>query len=202
MTSTALPRADGRAATLADLVPAPRSLSVVRDTILVVVAAALTAGAAQISFTMPWTDVPYTLQTGSVLLTGAALGSRRGLIAMFLYVAAGAAGVPVFQGGAAGIDQVLGFTGGYLVGFVVAAWVVGRLAERRWDRSVTRSAALMVLGTAIIYAIGVPVLAIVRGIPFADAVWGGAAVFVPWDLAKVALAAAVLPLAWRAAGTD
>ena len=202
MTSTALPRADGRAATLADLVPAPGDLSLVRDAVLVVVAAALAAGAAQVSFTTPWTPVPYTLQTGSVLLAGAALGSRRGLLAMLLYVVAGAAGVPVFQGGGSGIDQVLGFTGGYLLGFIVAAWVVGRLAERRWDRSVARSAALMVLGTAIIYLIGVPVLWLTTGMSFIDAVRNGAAVFVPWDLAKVALAAALLPLAWRAAGHD
>ena len=202
MTSTALPRDIGRAATLADLVPAPRSLTLLRDTVLVVAAAALTAGAAQVSFTTPWTPVPYTLQTGSVLLAGAALGSRRGLLAMLLYVAAGAVGLPVFQGGASGVGQVLGFTGGYLLGFILAAWVVGRLAERRWDRSVARAATLMILGTAIIYLIGVPVLWLVTGMTFTNAVWNGAAVFVPWDLAKVVLAAALLPLAWRVAGSD
>jgi biotin transport system substrate-specific component len=199
MTTAATPRAEAPV-TLADLLPAFRASPLVRDVILVVGAAALTAGAAQVSFKLEWlTDVPYTLQTGAVLLSGTALGARRGLLAMLLYVAAGAVGVPVFQGGASGIGQLLGFTGGYLVGFVVAAWLVGRLAERRWDRSVPYSAALMVFGTAVIYLFGVPVLAIVTGMPLGQAVWSGAAVFVPWDLAKVALAAVLLPQAWRLA---
>jgi biotin transport system substrate-specific component len=198
MTITTAPRAEAPV-TLADLVPTFRTSPLVHDAILVVAAAALTAGAAQVSFNVPWTPVPYTLQTGAVLLSGTALGARRGLLAMLLYVAAGAVGVPVFQGAASGIGQLLGFTGGYLVGFVVAAWLVGGLAERRWDRSVPYSAALMILGTAVIYLIGVPVLAIVTSMPPERAVWSGAAVFVPWDLAKVALAALLLPAAWRLA---
>jgi biotin transport system substrate-specific component len=199
MTTSTLPRSLPPASTLADLVPAGHSMPLLRDAVLVVAAAALTAGAAQVSFTVPWTPVPYTLQTGAVLLSAAALGSWRGLAAMLLYLAAGAAGLHVFSDGAAGLEQILGRTGGYLLGFVAAAWVVGRLAERRWDRSIVRSALLMVLGTAIIYALGVPVLSIVGGISLTDALWFGAAVFVPWDLAKVALAAVLLPMAWRAA---
>jgi biotin transport system substrate-specific component len=198
MTTTAAPRTDAPV-TLADLVPTWRASPLVRDAVLVVAAAALTAGAAQVSYTMPWTTVPYTLQTGAVLLGGTALGARRGLLAMLLYVAAGAVGLPVFSGGASGVTQLTGATGGYLVGFAVAAWLVGRLAERRWDRSIRYSAALMVLGTAVIYLLGVPVLAIATGMPIAQAAWSGAAVFVPWDLAKVALAAVLLPQAWRVA---
>jgi biotin transport system substrate-specific component len=199
MTTTAAPRATAPS-TLADLLPAWRASPLVRDLVLVVAAAALTAGAAQVSFRMPWTpEVPYTLQTGAVLLSGTALGSRRGLLAIALYLAAGAVGLPVFSAGASGMAQFIGATGGYLVGFVIAAWLVGRLAERRWDRSVRYSAALMILGTLVIYLVGVPVLASVTGLPISDAIWRGAAVFVPWDLAKVALAAVLLPRAWRLA---
>jgi biotin transport system substrate-specific component len=196
MTTTAAPRGDATV-TLADLLPTWRADPLVRDAVLVVAAAALTAGAAQVSFHVPWTTVPYTLQTGAVLLSGTALGARRGLLSMLLYVAAGAVGLPVFAEGDSGIAQLIGFTGGYLVGFVVAAWLVGRLAERRWDRSVAHAAALMVAGTLVIYLLGVPVLAVVTGMPLTEAIWSGAAVFVPWDLAKVAAAALLLPAAWR-----
>jgi biotin transport system substrate-specific component len=200
MTTSSLPQSQPRPLTLADLLPAWRSSPLVRDVVLVIGAAVLTAGAAQVSFKLPWTDVPYTLQTGAVLLSGTALGARRGLVAMLLYVAVGAVGLPVFSDGAHGIEQLLGYTGGYLAGFIVAAWLVGRLAERRWDRSVVRSALLMVLGTVVIYVIGVPVLMLVTGMSPTSAIVDGALVFVPWDLAKVVAAAVCLPLAWRAAG--
>jgi biotin transport system substrate-specific component len=200
MTTSSLPQSQPRTLTLVDLLPTWRSSPLVRDVVLVIAAAALTAGAAQVSFVVPWTPVPCTLQTGAVLLSGTALGARRGLLAMLLYVAAGAIGLPVYAHGNAGIEQLFGSTGGYLVGFTVAAWLVGRLAERRWDRSVVNSAGLMILGTVVIYAIGVPVLAVVFPMPLSDAIWNGAVVFVPWDLAKVVVAAVCLPLAWRAAG--
>ena len=118
---------------------------------------------------------------------------------MVLYVVAGAVGLPVYAGGDSGLARLVGATGGYLAGFVVAAWLVGRLAERRWDRSVPYSAALMLLGTAVIYLFGVPVLVLATGMPITNAISSGAAVFVPWDLAKVAAAAILLPWAWRLA---
>jgi biotin transport system substrate-specific component len=200
MTTSSLPQAQPRPLTLADLLPAWRSAPLVRDAVLVVAAAALTGAAAQVAFTVPWTPVPYTLQTGAVLLSGTVLGARRGLLAMLVYLAAGGLGLGVFAEGEAGIAQIFGRTGGYLIGFVVAGVLVGRLAELRWDRSVMRSALLMVLGTVVIYAIGVPVLALVGQMTASDAVWYGAAVFVPWDLAKIVVAAVCLPLGWRAAG--
>lgn len=197
--AAALGQAAQRPITLADLVPLPRLAPLARDVALVVAGAALTAVAARIAFTLPWSPVPYTLQTASVLLVGTALGSRRGAASMALYVLAGVAGLPVYADGASGLAQLLGLTGGYLVGFVVAAFVVGSLAERTWDRSPMRAAALMVLGTLIIYAFGVPVLAVVTGMDPATALYRGAGVFLPWDLAKVLIAAAALPLAWRLA---
>lgn len=193
------------AATLADLLPGRALTRVIRDLLLVAGGALLTALAAQVAFRVPWTEVPYTLQTGAVLLVGTALGSWRGGASMIAYVLAGAVGLPAFAGGRSGLEGTDGGltpTLGYLLGFIVAAVVVGSLAERRWDRSPISAAGLMVLGNLVIYAIGVPVLAIVLGLPLPTAIWEGAAVFVPWDLAKVALAAGILPLAWRLAGTE
>ncbi|HET6380868.1 MAG TPA: biotin transporter BioY [candidate division Zixibacteria bacterium] len=191
-----------RRQTLADVLLPVRqgAAGLTRDATLVLGGAALTALAAQLRFVMPWTEVPYTGQTGAVLLVGTALGWRRGLLSMLLYVLAGVAGVPVFNGGASGAQQLLGVTGGYLVGFVVAAALVGWLAERGWDRSVRRAAGLMLLGNLAIYAIGVPVLAAVAELPPADAAWRGAGVFLPWDAVKVVVAAGLLPTAWRLAG--
>jgi biotin transport system substrate-specific component len=191
------------AATLADLLPGQAMTRAIRDLLLVAGGALLTALAAQVAFRVPWTDVPYTFQTGAVLLAGTALGSWRGGASMLVYVLAGAVGLPAFAGGRSSLEGSAGGitpTLGYLVGFVMAALVVGWLAERRWDRSPLRAAGLMLLGSVVIYAVGVPVLAVVLGLPLLTAVWEGAVVFVPWDLAKVALAAGLLPLAWRVAG--
>jgi biotin transport system substrate-specific component len=189
-----------RPVTLADLLPLDRLAPLVRDAALVVAGAALTALSAQVAFVAPWSPVPYTLQTGAVLLVGTALGMWRGALSMLLYVAAGALGLGVFAEGDGGAAHLIGATGGYLVGFVVAAAVVGRLAEAGWDRTFPRAAGLMIAGTLIVYAIGVPVLAIVAELPFATALESGALVFVPWDAAKVLMAALLLPLAWRVAG--
>lgn len=189
------------APTLADLLlPAGRVAPALRAALLVVGGAALTAVAAQLAFYVPWTPVPYTGQTGAVLLVGTALGWRLGALSMVLYVLVGALGLPVYSRGDAGLDQLLGYTGGYLAGFVVAATLAGHLAERRWDRSPVRTIGLMALGNLVIYAVGVPVLAIVLGMSLGDAVANGAIVFLPWDAFKILLAATLLPLAWRLAG--
>jgi biotin transport system substrate-specific component len=121
---------------------------------------------------------------------------------MALYVLAGLMGLPVYAGGAHGVERLFGFTGGYLIGFVLASALVGRLAERGWDRSRVGAALLMALGNLVIYLVGVPVLALVGGLPWSDAVRGGALVFLPWDTAKIAVAALALPLAWRWAGNE
>jgi biotin transport system substrate-specific component len=186
--------------TLADLLPLERLSPTLRDVALVVGGAALTSLAAQVAFTVPWTPVPYTLQTGAVLLVGTALGSARGALSMLLYVLVGAAGLPVFAQASGGPEILVGATGGYLIGFIVAAAVVGSLAEKGWDRQFGTAAGLMVIGTLIVYAIGVPVLATVLELPSSDALEVGALVFLPWDLAKVLLAAGLLPYAWRVAG--
>jgi biotin transport system substrate-specific component len=123
---------------------------------------------------------------------------------MALYVAVGALGLGVFSGGSSGLfdaSGVLSGSVGYLAGFMVAAALVGRLAEQRWDRSPIRAAGLMVIGNLVIYAIGVPILALVAHLSAADALYYGAIVFVPWDAFKVLVAAGLLPLAWRAVGS-
>jgi biotin transport system substrate-specific component len=186
-----VPRVDGRAA------------ATIRDMLLILAGAGLTALAAQVSFTIGDNPVPYTLQTGAVLLTGTALGSARGFAAMALYLAAGAVGVGVFADGRSGLLTETGGltpTIGYLVAFVVAATLCGRLAQRQWERTRTGAFLLMLLGSFVIYLIGVPVLAAVAGMPLADAIYWGAIVFVPWDLAKVVVATFAFPFAWRVVG--
>ncbi len=181
------------------LLPRGMAVPAVRAILHVVGGATLVALAAQLRFVVPWTPVPYTGQTGAVLLVGAALGAPLGALSMLLYVLAGIVGLPVFTGGASGTQQLLGVTGGYLVGFVLAAALVGWLAERGWDRTPVRALGLMALGTLAIYFVGVPVLAAVAGLQADQAVARGALVFLPWDIAKLILAAALLPLAWRVA---
>jgi biotin transport system substrate-specific component len=192
-----------RRPTLVDaLVPRPDHglLAALRAVLLVVAGAALTAGAAQVAFTAPWSPVPYTGQTAAVLLVGTVLGLRRGAASMALYVLAGSLGLPVYAEGEQGIARLFGATGGYLLGFILAAAVVGWLAQRGWDRSPRRAAGLMALGNLIIYAVGVPVLVLALGLSVGQAAWSGAAVFLPWDAAKLVVAALALPAAWRLAG--
>ena len=199
-----------RAATLADaalpLDAGAQAARWARTAVLVAGGAGLTALAAQLAWQAPWSPVPYTGQTAAVLLVGTVLGSWRGLASMALYVLLGALGFGVFSGGSSGLfdaDGALTITLGYLAGFIVAAWLVGRLAERRWDRSPLRAAGLMAIGNLVIYAIGVPVLfALGGGMSVQDALFYGAIVFIPWDAFKVLVAAGLLPLAWRAVGRE
>ena len=194
-----------RVATLADAalptIGSSEAARWLRAVLLVAGGAALTAVSAQIVWFAPWNPlVPYTFQTAAVLLVGTALGSRLGLASMLLYLAAGAAGLGVFADGSSGLaaDGALRASVGYLGGFILAAALVGWLAERGWDRSPVSTVGLMVLGNLLIYAVGVPVLIAVTGLDLATAVRVGALDFVPWDLIKIAAAAALLPLAWRA----
>ncbi len=190
--------------TLVDALVPPRPtrevFAALRSAGLIVGGALLTALAAQLSFTTPWTPVPYTGQTAAVLLVGTALGAPLGAASMALYVLAGSLGAPVYAGGESGVDKLIGPTAGYLLGFVLAAGLVGRLAQRGWDRGPARSGALMALGSLVIYAVGVPALSVTTGMPLTDAVLLGAVVFLPWDAAKTLAAAALLPLAWRLVG--
>ena len=198
-----LPRLDrstaaDRGITLADfLVPirvGERLGTRVRHVTLVVAGALFVALCAQIY--IPTQPVPFTGQTFGVLLVGGALGFRRGLAALLLYLAIGALGVPVYAQGDSGVKVIQGATGGYLVGFVVAAALVGRLAELGWDRRIGGALAMMAIGTAVIYAVGVPWLKVTLGLSWPDAVAGGMTKFLIWDAAKLAVAAGIFPTAW------
>lgn len=165
------------------------------DLILVAVGSLLVAGFAQVRIPIPFSPVPITGQTFAVLLVGAALGSRRGAASLLLYLAEGSVGLPVFAGGAAGAARLLGPTGGYLVGFVAAAYVIGLFAERGLDRRWTSALPVFLLGNLIIYAAGVAWLARFVGLP--QAVLSGVVPFVLLDAVKAVLAAAALPSGWR-----
>lgn len=176
---------------LADLLPG----GLVRDLALVAGAAALTGVAAQVA--IPLLPVPVTLQTLTVLLAGAALGPVRGAAAMLLYLGVGAAGVPWFAQQTSGLAFP---TLGYVIGFVAAAALVGALARRGMDRTAVGTIATMVLGNLVIYAVGVPYLAMALGMSIGDAIAVGAVPFLVGDGLKILLAAGLLPAAWRLAG--
>lgn len=188
----ALPARLPARAVLADLLPGAR----VRDAVLVLGGAGLTGLSAQVSIHTPLSPVPFTLQTLAVLVTGAALGSVRGLLSMLFYLLAGMAGLPWFAGHASGVG---GPSFGYLLGFVAAAGVVGVLAERRADRHIITTVGLMVLGNLIIYAIGTTWLAQDLGVSAGKAFDLGVRPFLGTDAIKVAFAALAFPAAWRLA---
>lgn len=188
--------------TIADyLIPSrmSRSRNMLKDASLVVGFSLFTALCAHVSFLLPFSPVPVTLQTLAVLLTGAALGRRRGGLALLLYLAEGAAGLPVFApvpGSPGGFLALLGFTGGYLWSFPVAAFVTGWFCERRLDRHFLTSALAMLPGMLITYLIGVPWLAITLHLNALTAIKLGMVPFIPGDVLKLIIAAALLPMAW------
>jgi biotin transport system substrate-specific component len=176
--------------------------SVFTDLALIALGSAVMAGLAQLSFRLPFTPVPITGQTLGVLLVGASLGAWRGGAAMLAYIGEGAAGLPVFAGGESGVHWLTPAapTGGYLWGFVVAAVVIGLLAQLGWDRSVGSAIGAMLVGEVIIFSFGVPWLANLVGVPAEKAMELGLYPFVVGEVLKIMVAAALLPAAWRLAG--
>lgn len=167
------------------------------DVVLVAAGAGLIAAAAQLSIPLPFTPVPITGQTFAVLLVGASLGTLRGGSSALLYVLAGVAGAPVYAGGAHGWSVVTGASGGYLVGFVIAAALTGRLAERRWDRRFSSALGAILTGNVVIYLVGLPWLALVLDTSLEKTLEYGLYPFVPGDALKLYLAAMLLPGAWK-----
>jgi len=184
-----------RPVVLADALPR----SVVRDAGLVLVAALLTALCAQVEIPVPGSPVPISGQTFAVLLTGAALGARRGALGQALYVALGLA-LPFYSGGDSGPSVLFGATGGYLFGFIIAGYVVGRLAEMRQDRTFLRAFPAFTAGQIVIFGLGVPWLAISAGLSPAEAIDAGFTPFIVGGLLKSALAGLLLPAAWKLVG--
>jgi biotin transport system substrate-specific component len=170
-----------------------------RDLLLVMGGAALTALFAQLSLRLPFTPVPLTGQTFAVLVTGAVLGTRRGVSAQIVYILAGLVGLPVFAGASGGLHQLVGPSGGYLLGFIAASGVLGYLAERGWDRG-RRVVLAMIGGELVLYGFGVGWLTLYTG-SFAHALLLGFVPFIIGDAVKLAAAAGVLPMAWRLTGT-
>lgn len=167
--------------------------NMLRLVVLALAGSALMAVAAKIQ--VPMWPVPMTMQTFAVLVIAMSYGLRLAGATMLLYLAEGAAGLPVFASGG-GLAYFAGPTAGYLVGFLVAAILVGWLAEKGWDRTVVSTLIAMALGTAAIFALGVAWLAIFLG--DADkAIASGLTPFLLGAAVKIALAAAVLPMAWR-----
>jgi biotin transport system substrate-specific component len=166
------------------------------ESLLLILGASLLTGlAAQIAIPLPFTPVPITGQTFAVLLSGAALGWRRGFLAQLAYLGEGVMCLPVFAGGAAGAQVFAGPTAGYLLAFPLAAALTGWLAERAWDRRVPTMFFVMLLGSSVIFALGAAGLA--RFVPASDALELGVVPFLPGDAIKAALAALAFPAAWR-----
>lgn len=174
---------------LADRLPAFR----VRDIALVVGGAALTGLAAQIAVPVPGSPVPVTGQTFAALLVGTTLGAGRGAASLALYALAGLTGVPWFANGTSGV----GVSFGYILGMILATAAVGALARRGGDRSTLRMAGTMLVGEAIIYAVGVPYLAATAHISLSAAVAVGFTPFLLGDAIKAVLAMGLLPTAWK-----
>jgi biotin transport system substrate-specific component len=185
--------------TVADLVrPSERRLARLYDAALIVGGSIVIAVCAQIAIGYP---VPITGQTFAVLMAAALLGSRRGALCVLTYLAEGLLGLPVFAQAKGGLPAFLGPTGGYLVGFVFAACIVGALSERTWDRRVLSTIAAMVLGNLVIYACGLAwLLCLVHFL--AKPLGGGLLAvglypFLIGDAAKITLAAILLPSGWK-----
>jgi biotin transport system substrate-specific component len=179
------------------------------DVMLVITGSLFVAGMAQLYLKLPFTPVPITGQTLAVLLVGGALGARRAGAAMALYLAWIAIGLPFAAEGNSGLEmlKVSTASGGYLWGFVVAAVLVGWLAERGWDKDIGRAWAAMLLGSIVIYLFGVPWLAAALDIPVSaagdqmnDALEFGMYPFVIGDVLKLLIAGAALPVAWSFVG--
>lgn len=183
----------------ADLLrPRNRAASWVYDAGLVFAGSLLVVLSARFEIRLAYSPVPITGQTLAVVMLGALLGSRRGAACLLAYLLEGLAGFPVFSGGGAGLAHMLGPTGGYLVGFVAAAWLTGALAEHGWDRRLERAFVAMAAGNLAIYFLGLPWLAAYVGLSRALAL--GFTPFIPGDLLKLGVATLLLPSGWALVG--
>jgi len=183
------------AATLGEAVVPRRGLAT--DLLLVCAGTALVSVAAQISITLGFTPVPITLQTFAVLVVGASLGTVRGTASLLLYLLVGIAGAPVYADQRHGWEVFSGATGGYIVGFVAAAALTGRLAERGWDRRFSTAVTAMLSGSVVVYLFGLPWLHRELHASWETTLEQGLYPFVAGDVIKLYLAALGLPVAWR-----
>ena len=171
-----------------------------RHVAMIALGTALIILCARISIALPFTPVPITGQTFGVLLVSGALGFRRGLLSVGLYVLIGSLGLPVFAEGRSGTSVIMGASGGYIVGFLIAGSLVGRLAELGWDRRIIGALGAMAIGNVVIYLIGVPWLMVALKLDLATGIAKGLTPFLVVDGIKLILAAAAFPVAWWVVG--
>ncbi|MEL0626882.1 biotin transporter BioY [Salinibacterium amurskyense] len=184
--------------TMIDLIFGPSPASSV---VFIAAAAGFTAIAAQL--VVPLNPVPITAQTLAVMIVGLSLGATRAALAMLLYAALGLSGLPVFSNAQGGADVVAGTSGGYIIGYIAAAWLIGALAERGWNKTFWPAALASIIGSIVIYAFGMMGIARVRseaGEDFSLAYLFtiGVAPFIVGALLKVTIAAALLSFTWKA----
>lgn len=176
---------------LGDALPGAR----IRDLLLVLAGAGLTALCAQVSIHVPGSPVPVTAQTLGVVLAGAALGSWRGLASQALYLLLGLA-LPIYAGGTSGAGVLWGASGGYIVGFILAAGLVGWAAEHGADRLWKLAAVVFALGQLTIFGIGVPWLKVSAGLSWTAAIHEGFTIFIVGGVVKAVMAGVLMPTAW------
>ena len=172
--------------------------SLLRDVSLVIGGSVAIAAAAQLKIVLPFTPVPVSAQTFVVLLIGALFGAKRGVVTVMTYLSLGVLGLPVFAAATPGPGALVSPTAGYLAGFVFAAWVMGRLSERGWDRRAWTTALALCLSSLVIFACGV--LWLGRFVGWDKVLQTGFFPFIPGDLLKIALATAILPAGWKLFG--
>jgi biotin transport system substrate-specific component len=175
--------------------PVDKIRGIVFDFLIIICGSLLVGISAKIRVYLPFTPVPVTGQTFVVLMLGALFGSYRGALTMLAYLLEGVLGLPVFTS-VTGAAALFGPTGGYLVGFIVAAYIVGRLAEMGWDRRVLTTVAAMLIGDAVLLAFGFVWLTLLLA-DVKTAFIAGVVVFLPGDILKITLAAAILPVSWK-----
>ncbi len=180
-----------------------RTQGVATDAALIAGGALFTAAMAQLE--VPMWPVPITGQTLAVVLVGAALGARRGMLSLLVYAVAGLAGAPFFAGFTGGLHALAVPSFGYVIGFIPAAGVIGWLARRNWDRHVGRATAAMLLASAIPFVTGLPYLAVALGTLGApndlqSVLAAGLYPFIVGGIAKALIAAGIVPLAWKLLG--
>lgn len=176
--------------------------SVARSAALVAGLVGLTAVSAQIAVPLPFTPVPLTLQTFAVLAGAAALGAERAVVAQVSYLVLALAGAPILAGGASGPEKVIGATGGYLLGFVAASFLVGKIAERGATIKVKSTVVAYVIGTVVIYTLGALWLSQFTGKGLTWAIANGVVPFLVGDAIKAIAAGAILPTAWKLTGKN
>jgi biotin transport system substrate-specific component len=195
VTAASMPALPARPLVLADLVPAIKA----RNVVLVGLGVLFTALLAQVAVPVPGSPVPITGQTLAVVLTAAALGPVRGVAVQALYIASALVGLPFYSEASGGVDVVLGATGGYVIGFIPAAYLIGLAARRGADRNPLKAVPLFIAGQAVIFAVGVPWLAVSTGMSASQALDAGFYPFILGGIVKAAVAAIVLGAAWKLA---